>query len=1195
MATGLTAAVTALAVVGAATAVSAAPPLFAQSARPSMTEQDALAAAAASDERVEVVELRSETTQVFAEPDGRLVAESAAVPQRIRRDDGEWAPVELALEKAADGTLRPRASVADVRFSGGGDGPLVTLVRNGKTLTLSWPTDLRPPTVDGAAATYDDVLPDVDLVVRATDTGFTHVLVVKTPEAAATAEVRQVSYRLGGDAEVTSHPAGGLQAIADGTPVATAPPATMWDSGRPARTGLRASAADTAPEPSTPTEPGTTATVAPVATTIVDDHLVLRPDPALLAAPAAAFPLYVDPSWSTTRNKWAYSTNNNTNNGDTSVARVGKDPQGGRIYRSFFNFPTAFLNGKHVESAYVQMELDHSASCTESPTHMFHSGAIASTPRTKWSPSLTTWVASTMSRAPEGPGCPPKNDATVNFRGAAVTKLLQDTASKNRDNTTVGFCACNEKKEAESEDNRWKKFFPNKAKLIVEYATRPKAPTGLNLSGVACKASGVLSIGDAEPTFAATYEDADESSNQTLIATYEYQNVNADGTTSTRTPPNSRSVPAGSVATTAELLGLQKNDKFRIRTRATDPAPYNLQGPWSPWCTFTVDTDVPAPPTITVVTEPTLPGSLTRVTLTSKNPDVASFTYGWDDLPLLKVNATGTTVKTATVSLTAPRYGGLTVHAYATDITGNKGSNASKKFNVVRPSEAIARWRLETYPGAELATALADAKPAVGGDTPLAWDPATPDTGWGGNARMIGGSTASFDRTTGGDGGGAKALVPAFDTSKSFSVAAWARTRDASVTQTVVSKEGVVTSVFQLQYRSTEKSWCMTMRARDVAGSAVLNVCAPAASFTVGRWTHLAGLYDDNESRIKLYVDGALAVNVVASVAFRNEWAGGWNASGPVAVGRASETVSTPRFVNFFRGEIADVQLFNRSLVDVDLVGQRADDANSNGFDEPGIVAPIRVGRWDFDTAKWCSALGEPDTCVTPDRSGWSRPLGLTPGTAGGDGVQDLALEFDSTHFLLPDDPRYTAKTEEYGFSAPATDSTIGTPVLRTDQPFTVSAWVRLDDTSTTQTVVSHDTAGAGYSGFDVVFRASDKRWVFIMRNGPAVADVTQRTSVGDIADDPTDWHHLVAVSDPGRKQIRLYVDGKRVAAGPAHGGAPWQATGPLVVGRSDQPAGFSDWLGGSIDNVNAWQGVLTDSSIRLLFMAESATATPAK
>jgi hypothetical protein len=74
-------------------------------------EVAASALAAACGRRVEVGSARSYFTTVFAEPDGRLVLESAVVPQRTRRADGSWTPVDLTLARGSDGLVRPAASV----------------------------------------------------------------------------------------------------------------------------------------------------------------------------------------------------------------------------------------------------------------------------------------------------------------------------------------------------------------------------------------------------------------------------------------------------------------------------------------------------------------------------------------------------------------------------------------------------------------------------------------------------------------------------------------------------------------------------------------------------------------------------------------------------------------------------------------------------------------------------------------------------------------------------------------------------------------------------------------------------------------------------------------------------------------------------------------------------------------------------
>lgn len=1159
-------------------------------------EVAAVAAAVATGERVEVTQGRTETTQVFADPDGHLTLETAAVPQRVERPDGSWDDVDLNLRPAGE-ELRPTASVADVRFSRGGDGPLVTLVRNGKSLSLSWDGKLPEPTVLGSEATYPDVLPDVDLVLRATDTGFAHVLVVKTPQAAGNADIKQVRFKLGGDATVVADPGAGLQAFAGDTLIATATPAVMWDSAKPS-VALGARGRTPVPgDDSTSVEPGQAANVAPVETLVDGTDLVLNPDPDLLQAPASAFPLYVDPAWSTGRKRWAYATNNNTNNEKVSVARVGKDPEGSRTYRSFFEFGTTPLKGKHIESARVEMELAHSASCDETFTHMYYTGSIASTPRTKWSPSLSQWLAAAGSWAPKGDGCDKKPNQVVNFQNVKITGKVQQEAWKGTSRMTFGFSARNGEGKYEGDSNRWKKFKPSKAKLIVDYASIPGKPTDLKIAGIKC-GGNVVSIGEPEPVLWADYPDVDGAGtrSQTLTASYEWIEWPASGQVNDVTParrgnPGNKSVPADEGTSSNKLTGAVKGKTYAIRTRATDPQPYNVSGQWSAWCRFTVDTAVPKPPTVKVKTSPTLPGTAAVIELSSANDDVSRFYYGWDDNPTKWKPATGTTTKTATVTLTTARYGHLTFHAYAADVTGNRGIASTVTFKVERPSDAIAHWKLESYPGSEEKDALVDAKPAVGGSTPLAWDSAAPDHGWSRDLRLLGGSGIAFDRVKGGPGGWAEGPVPALDTSKSFSVAAWVRLADSTTFQTAVSKDGAAMSAFRLMYRPDTKGWCLALRARDQQGAPLTMACSTTA--VVGKWTHLAGVYDDAEGRLRLYVDGVRAVDLEPSAEWKAAWASGWNAGGPVVVGRALD-VGHDGPVDQFAGGIADVRLFDRALVDHDLVGQRAADDGSTGFDEPGLIAPVQVGRWDFRDVPWCSGT-EAKPCTTRDAGGWNRPLTLTAGVERGEGIKGNALVLDGTHFASePDKP---TPTREYGLTQRRNTPQDGpsvlqdVSVLRTDQPFTVAAWVRLDESGGQQTILTQDSAGAGLSGFDLEHRGADDKWVFSMRGAPTAT--AAQSSVTVAADEPTTWHHLAAVFDPGRNELRLHVDGETPAIAQLQAGfKPWLADGPLAVGRSDQPAGPANWLSGSVDNVTAWQGLLTDAAVHRLYVRESPDAT---
>ncbi|MEW2099596.1 hypothetical protein AB0882_25430 [Streptomyces sp. NPDC012485] len=158
-------------------------------------ESEAAARAADSGEAVEVEESRSETTQVFANPDGTFTQTMNAAPVRARKSDGSWAGIDTSLERTDSGRIQAKSTTAEVSFSGGGPGSgMVRLQKEGKSLALGWPDALPEPRLNADAATYADVLPGVDLQLTATSTGFTQVLVIKTADAAENPPPRAVAY-----------------------------------------------------------------------------------------------------------------------------------------------------------------------------------------------------------------------------------------------------------------------------------------------------------------------------------------------------------------------------------------------------------------------------------------------------------------------------------------------------------------------------------------------------------------------------------------------------------------------------------------------------------------------------------------------------------------------------------------------------------------------------------------------------------------------------------------------------------------------------------------------------------------------------------------------------------------------------------------------------------------------------------------
>src|SRR5262249_43832867 len=152
----------------------------------------AVLAAQAQGARVEVSSLRTPTRTVLANPDGSLTAELSVTPTRVRRG-GSWGPVDRTIAPRGDGTIRPPAGIGDLALSGGGSkAPLASLTKDGKRFALFWPGTLPAPKLDGDAATYPEVLPGVDLTMRATPMGYQQELMVKSAEAARSPALAEI-------------------------------------------------------------------------------------------------------------------------------------------------------------------------------------------------------------------------------------------------------------------------------------------------------------------------------------------------------------------------------------------------------------------------------------------------------------------------------------------------------------------------------------------------------------------------------------------------------------------------------------------------------------------------------------------------------------------------------------------------------------------------------------------------------------------------------------------------------------------------------------------------------------------------------------------------------------------------------------------------------------------------------------------
>jgi hypothetical protein len=159
-------------------------------------------------------------------------------------------------------------------------------------------------------------------------------------------------------------------------------------------------------------------------------------------------------------------------------------------------------------------------------------------------------------------------------------------------------------------------------------------------------------------------------------------------------------------------------------------------------------------------------------------------------------------------------------------------------------------------------------------------------------------------------------------------------------------------------------------------------------------------------------------------------------------------------------------------------------------------------------------------------------------------------------------------------------------PVIRTDQSFTVSAWVKLRNLPAHNMVVTSQSGQKG-SGFALYYKyvsATEKYWSFMMTQSDlnsSDAGYAARRSISN-SDFPAvedTWVHLAGVYDSNAGSLSLYVNGKDVGASDAadpNGFRPdWNAIGSLQVGRTWYNSRLTDYLDGFISDVHIYPGAL--------------------
>ena len=1087
------------------------------------TEAAASAAALASGSPVEVLGLRSETGQVFAQPDGTFRLEEYVRPVRVRQGSS-WVAADATLRRLADGTVAPAVSSVDVSFSGGGSVPLVSVGKDGTGVTLGWPAPLPEPTLVGDTATYAEVLPGVDLVLRADVLGFSETMVVKTPAAGRSAAVSRIRFPVSvRSGSLRADAAGNLAVLApNGTVAFHSAAPSMWDS---AEAVPSVSASSSASGLSTPTPVSASSSTPPAAPTssaapaaleegsrvdspadgahvsqagldVSSGELVVVPDQALLTAATTRYPVSIDPSFfAGTRAAWTsvwkqHPTTAYYNAND--IARVGYESETGQTNRSFFRMNTSAISGKHVLSATFRAYETWSWSCSARSVQLWTTGAIGASTTWNTQPAWYRQLDAVNTAKGYSTSCA---EGGVDFD---ATSWAVEAAAKQVAVATAGLRAADE-----SDTFGWKKFRNNPV-LEVSYNTVPNAPSGLSTyPNLPCTTGANRPVVGPPGSLQlrATVADKDGGNLQAQFEWYKSGTKVSGVTTASKASglQHAATINAGVYAT---------GQVASWRVRAYDGTDY---GPWSSYCEVAIDLTAPVAPLVTSTSYPAdsteiqsdgvgKPGAFTIAA--NGATDVVSYLYGLDASPTTTVSpaATGGSV---TVTLTPEDGKGEdllhTLSVRSKDKAGNLSVTAAYRFYVKPSSGPVAKWSFDEGTGttaADTPSTSVDGQPVLGEHPATLHFDATWTSGRVGGALATPGSPAYAYAATAGS---------VVRTDQSFSVAAWVRLTDKSRTVTAVAEDGTSSSGFFLQYGSADDRWRFTLPRTDEVDPPNFDIALSSTAPQLGVWTHLVGVYDVTAGQLRLYVNGVLSGTATHTVR--------WNATGPLQIGRAH---ARGGYMDFWPGSVDEVQVWDRII----YANSKNTDTSHSGGEIPDLAtAPQLQARWE---------MGEGTGTMSADSSGRASALTLGTGATWTDGYLDTGgIQVGGT-------------ADGYGAAAG--------PVVRTDQSFTVAAVVRLVGNSVDGAVVAQ--GGSRVSPLLLQYGGTNhqNRWVFGGASSDAdTAPYLQAESVA--AQDLDEWVHVVGVYDAPQKVFRLYVQG--VLSGQAAATAtPWNGTGAVQVGR---------------------------------------------
>ncbi|QSB05074.1 LamG domain-containing protein [Natronoglycomyces albus] len=1094
----------------------------------SFSEGGALFLAEACQAQVEVRNERDFDSQVMADPDGTLVAEVSTVPAWAVGSDGEWAEIDTDFTTRDDGTVITAAAVSDIQVStGGGDAFVTATSPDGGSVSLIWPEPLPEPSLDGAKATFADVLDDVDLQVKAGIDGFSYAFVVKTPAAAANPELAQISVGIDVDGlELVADPeTGGLNAVdAAGDVAFAAISAYMWDSSiddGEISDGDGINATDEGGSSPIGPDDGNPGRYAEMPIQFDGNTVTVETDQTILTDPDAEYPIVIDPPFVGSRLHWATVLQSAAGRGwtdDNSWPRrggmrvgnltwAGCAPDACGLWRSMVRFNTSGIRGKDIVSAQVKATQTHTGGCGTYGLQLWQVNAFTS--GTSWNGMSGKWMhgspLQTQQVASSNSSCGHPNRG-VTYSSNAVRNRVQNHANQNHRTISFGF-----RSSSETNASQWRRLSTASLRLEVEYNSPAQVPRLLRTNGAACVTSAAAAPWSSEPrpTLSGQPRDPDGRVGARI-------EVRQRGSTSNLRTWSTPSQVSHDSRVTWRIPAAQSlsGGEYRWRMRSIDNHSNGTNSAWSNWCHFKVDVTAPTPPKIEQIEpsgQPTAGDTVKlRLTSTDAHSGVKGFHYGiGEEVQREFVSSSGEAI----IEFEAPAGGGFEwVYIWAEDHAGNTSNRVVYDFFAARLVEATpaGAWRLDgdglddSGAGNELTAGRAGEWVDSGQSTPP-------------------GQAMSFD------GSDCVATAgSAVRTDMPYTVAAWAKV-DESVGryQTVVAQAGNFRRAFDLRYAYPHGTWQVMLPWQDQANPEGFVNLRANDPIQYGQWYHLAMTVDPAIQVMSLWVDGEHQGD-------RNFDIETWNGAGPVTVG-CGKVESGHRGSNRLIGGVQHVGIWQGLLTDAqiqDVMG--------------GNLPAGKAGEWLMRGTGEDSTLHS-NPLVTPENTQW---------------VDD---QWGRRASALESDPAGCLATEAR--------------TLDTDRSFSVSAWAHIDEirTDDEQVVVAEQIGPR--SKFKLRLDPNG-RWGFQMVSHEGPLDEVDWFNAHAPAEYTTlgTWTHLVGVYDALAGEMHLYVNGELAGSRyDADGIEQVAGNGSVLIGcRGERTDGSIEGpLHGAVSDVAVWRGPL--------------------